>query len=115
MTLSFNQKALLIATVNALIHWHGISPVNAFAPIGNSRTVYHIHSSSAKTIASPHILLSSASAVVANGDLGSIESPKAWECDEDANCVQVDACDEQQCRTTLDVRIHGQWYDLSGE
>jgi len=38
----------------------------------------------------------------------------AWECDEDANCVQVPACDEQECRTSLDVRIHGKWYDLSG-
>lgn len=38
----------------------------------------------------------------------------AWECDEDANCVQVPACDEQECRTSLDVRIHNKWYDLSG-
>uniref|UniRef100_A0A7S4T0U5 Cytochrome b5 heme-binding domain-containing protein n=1 Tax=Ditylum brightwellii TaxID=49249 RepID=A0A7S4T0U5_9STRA len=40
--------------------------------------------------------------------------PVGWECDEEANCVQVPACDEEQCRTTLDVRIHGEWYDLSG-
>ena len=39
---------------------------------------------------------------------------KAWECDEEANCVAVDACDEEICRTSLDVRIHNQWYDLSG-
>lgn len=38
----------------------------------------------------------------------------AWECDEEANCVQVPACDEETCRTSLDVRIHGKWYDLSG-
>jgi hypothetical protein len=38
----------------------------------------------------------------------------AWECDEDAICVQVPACDDQICRTSLDVRIHGEWYDLSG-
>ena len=38
----------------------------------------------------------------------------AWECDEDAVCVQVPACDDQICRTSLDVRIHGEWYDLSG-
>lgn len=43
------------------------------------------------------------------------ESPTAWECDEEANCVQVDACDEESCRTTLDVRIHGEWFDLSGK
>lgn len=47
---------------------------------------------------------------------GSAESmnPKAWDCDEDVNCVQVDACDEEICRTSLDIRIHGEWYDLSG-
>ncbi len=38
----------------------------------------------------------------------------AWDCDDEANCVQVDACDENECRTSLDVRIHGTWYDLSG-
>ncbi|KAL7469624.1 hypothetical protein ACHAXS_009886 [Conticribra weissflogii] len=40
--------------------------------------------------------------------------PTAWECDEEAECVEVPACDEQDCRTSLDVRLHGQWYDLSG-
>lgn len=58
------------------------------------------------------------SSITANADVAGVDStisnPKAWECDEDANCVQVDACDEEQCRTTLDVRIHGEWYDLSG-
>lgn len=37
-----------------------------------------------------------------------------WECDEEAQCVEVPACDEEQCRTSLDVRIHGEWYDLTG-
>jgi hypothetical protein len=46
--------------------------------------------------------------------IGITEKPTAWECDDEANCVQVDACDEEQCRTSLDVRIHGDWYDLSG-
>ena len=45
-----------------------------------------------------------------NGD----QNPSTWECDEEANCVEVAACDEVQCRTGLDVRIHGTWYDLSG-
>ena len=54
------------------------------------------------------------SAVVA-GDVNGAGQPQAWDCDDEANCVQVDACDEEQCRTTLDVRIHGEWYDLSGE
>lgn len=40
--------------------------------------------------------------------------PTAWQCDEEAVCVEIPACDEQICRTSLDVRIHGKWYDLSG-
>ena len=52
---------------------------------------------------------------VINGDLNEVIDKKAWDCDEDANCVQIDACDEEMCRTSLDVRIHGEWYDLSGE
>lgn len=43
------------------------------------------------------------------------DKPVAWNCDDDANCVEVDPCDDKECRTSLDVRIHGQWYDLSGE
>ena len=42
------------------------------------------------------------------------DEPTTWECDEDAQCVEVPACDEEECRTSLDVRIHGEWYDLSG-
>jgi len=38
----------------------------------------------------------------------------SWQCDEEAVCVEVPACDEEQCRTSLDVRIHDTWYDLSG-
>ena len=41
--------------------------------------------------------------------------PTTWECDENAQCVEVPACDEEQCRTSLDVRIHGEWYDLTGQ
>lgn len=38
-----------------------------------------------------------------------------WECDDELlECVEVPACDEEKCRTSLDVRIHGEWYDLSG-
>lgn len=50
---------------------------------------------------------------VTNGKVKDIENV-AWDCDEDANCVQVEACDDKECRTSLDVRIHGTWYDLSG-
>jgi hypothetical protein len=45
---------------------------------------------------------------------GGSVAPSGWECDADANCVEVAACDDKVCRTSLDVRIHGQWYDLSG-
>lgn len=41
-------------------------------------------------------------------------SPTVWECDEEINCEEVPACDEESCRTTLDVRLYGEWYDLSG-
>ncbi len=43
------------------------------------------------------------------------EMPTAWECNEEAECAEVPACDEVNCRTSLDVRIHGKWYDLSGK
>lgn len=48
--------------------------------------------------------------VVNNG----AEELTTWECDEDAMCVEVPACDDEECRTSLDVRIHNKWYDLSG-
>jgi hypothetical protein len=42
------------------------------------------------------------------------QEPTTWDCNDDAECVVVPACDDQQCRTSLDVRIHGEWYDLTG-
>jgi hypothetical protein len=43
------------------------------------------------------------------------DEPTTWECDDDlTECKEVLACDEEVCRTSLDVRIHGDWYDLSG-
>lgn len=52
--------------------------------------------------------------VTTNGATADMKMPTAWECDEEAECVEVPACNEEECRTTLDVRIHGKWYDLSG-
>jgi hypothetical protein len=46
---------------------------------------------------------------------GSQDMPTTWECNDEAECVVVPACDEEQCRTSLDVRIHGEWYDLTGQ
>jgi len=43
-----------------------------------------------------------------------IEMPTAYDCNEEAECVIIEPCDEVECRTTLDVRMHGDWYDLSG-
>jgi hypothetical protein len=42
-------------------------------------------------------------------------APTTWDCDEEAQCLEVPACDEEKCRTSLDVRIHGEWFDLTGE
>lgn len=44
----------------------------------------------------------------------SSDVPMGWECNEEAECVQIPACDEERCQTSLDVRIHNTWYDLSG-
>ena len=87
--------------------------VQAFTPTSSMTSKYL--SSSMSTKRSNVIVRSSVTAedLRVNGDVA--KTPSAWDCDEDANCVQVDACDEESCRTTLDVRIHGEWYDLSGE
>ena len=42
------------------------------------------------------------------------QPPIAYDCNDDAECVEVPLCDDVQCRTSLDVRIHSTWYDLSG-
>ena len=38
----------------------------------------------------------------------------SWKCNDDAECERVPECDDNGCRTSLDVRIHGEWYDLTG-
>ena len=38
----------------------------------------------------------------------------SWECNDNADCKEVPECDEEKCKTSLDVRIHGDWYDLTG-
>jgi hypothetical protein len=41
--------------------------------------------------------------------------PTTWDCNDDASvCIEVPACNDEYCRTSLDVRIHNVWYDLSG-
>jgi len=113
MKLSINQKTF---TILATLLWN--NEVYGFAPI-------HSRAAAASTTRVAQ------SSVTANGDASATASPsvsvgsitdsisnsnpsKAWDCDDDANCVLIEACDEEKCRTTLDVRIHGEWYDLSG-
>ena len=40
--------------------------------------------------------------------------PMGWECTEDVECTEVPLCTPQECRTSLDVRYHQNWYDVSG-
>lgn len=37
-----------------------------------------------------------------------------YDCDENGNFITVPLCNDEECRASLDVRIHGNWYDLSG-
>ena len=104
MKLIINKNTLAIL---ATLLWN--NEVYAFAPISSR--------ASSNLLSTTRVQ----STITANGDVAvgsaSVSStvPKAWDCDDEANCVQIDACDEEKCRTTLDVRIHGEWYDLSGE
>jgi cytochrome b involved in lipid metabolism len=59
-------------------------------------------------------LLFSTVAPVDSSSATTVQEPTTWDCNEEAICVPVPACDDTTCRTSLDVRIHGQWYDLSG-
>jgi fatty acid desaturase len=58
--------------------------------------------------------LSPLRSTIAKPVINGAAEPTTWECDEDAQCLEVAACDEEVCRTSLDVRIHGEWYDLTG-
>lgn len=85
----------------AVLLW---SSVYAFSvPSPNTRTASVTNTRLFSTAALPKVV---------NGE--TMEEPTAWDCDEEANCKVVPACDEEQCRTSLDIRIHNTWYDLSG-
>ena len=111
MILSLTKTTLAVLATSTLL-WD--NKVYAFAPISPSTTRAYAARSSSK--ATTGIFQST---IAANGEVNvngaSNPNPTAWDCDEEANCVQVEACDEIECRTTLDVRIHNVWYDLSGE
>ena len=104
---------LAIFSVTTLIFVQ-TSPTQCFAP--------SIHNTMLKPMGSIVNKVESSRMMVATtpdmmGKINGQNKPEqtAWECDEEMNCVEVPACDEENCRTTLDVRIHGDWYDLSGK
>ena len=83
-----------------------LGAVNAFRP-----SAVQLNRNLAPTRKLFHPLLAS----VADEAVEAKAPPQAWECTDDLEvCEPVAACDEVGCRTSLDVRIHGKWYDLSG-
>jgi cytochrome b involved in lipid metabolism len=108
MKLSLNQKTF---TILATLLWN--NEVYGFAPI-HSRTVTASTSTTRIGVASSITTNGDTSVSTSVGTSANLDPSKAWDCDDDANCVLIEACDEEICRTTLDVRIHGEWYDLSG-
>uniref|UniRef100_A0A7S3QJG0 Fatty acid desaturase domain-containing protein n=1 Tax=Chaetoceros debilis TaxID=122233 RepID=A0A7S3QJG0_9STRA len=42
------------------------------------------------------------------------KSPVQYECDENVDCTLTPCPEDEGCRTSLDVRIHKTWYNLSG-
>jgi hypothetical protein len=88
--------SLVIGTAVVLEGVQGFAPHSGFAA-----TSTHSRRNTARFVAVDPTM------VLPNGAV--TEEPTAWD------CVEVPACDEQVCRTSLDVRIHGNWYDLSGK
>ena len=84
--------------------------VAAFTSPGIRSSTPNLISSTARHSSVLEAPTASTETVEATGE----DAPTAWECNEEAECVEVPACDEEDCRTTLDVRIHSKWYDLSG-
>lgn len=105
----------MVFFVNMLVFFQMASMAAALMPMSQRLTFPRptIQSGMSKsrlysTVLEPTATTTTTSDVVVSGE------PTAWDCDNEANCVQVAACDEEKCRTSLDVRIHGTWYDLSG-
>lgn len=102
-----NYQRVTLAALLA-VSGGGISSVGAFSPPSSK--------AGAATTQKKMVATAPPMPGTANGGSSSgSEAPLGWECDDEANCVQVPACDDDGCRTSLDVRIHGEWYDLSGE
>jgi len=88
------------------------NPVQSFTPSIQNTPLKPL--GSYKNVESKRMMVATTPDMMGNINGQSKSGETAWDCDEEMNCVEVPACDEQQCRTTLDVRIHGEWYDLSG-
>ena len=101
---NMNYRRATLAVFLA-VSGNGISSVGAFSP----------PSSRAAAAPTQKNMVATAPPMPGTANGSSSEAPLGWECDDEANCVQVPACDEEGCRTSLDVRIHNEWYDLSGE
>ena len=110
-TNSVSRTIVLLVAIGCTINYHH---VDAFVPLQKAglrilptvlRTPFR-----ASTLEPP--TTTSTTTKTTNSTMG---QPTTWECDEDAQCVEVPACDDEGCRTSLDVRIHGEWYDLTGE
>eukprot|EP00566_Odontella_aurita_P009264 CAMPEP_0113540876 /NCGR_PEP_ID=MMETSP0015_2-20120614/8718_1 /TAXON_ID=2838 /ORGANISM="Odontella" /LENGTH=505 /DNA_ID=CAMNT_0000440717 /DNA_START=291 /DNA_END=1808 /DNA_ORIENTATION=- /assembly_acc=CAM_ASM_000160 len=102
------QGASLGFALSLLLSGNGgdVGVVSAFAPLRPSAARAPTALSVGAAVEPPKVN----GEVTANGD----GVPMGWDCDDEANCAEVPACDEVVCRTSLDVRIHGEWYDLSG-
>jgi len=101
---------LVLHLFTPLVLWMSASTTDAFAPRAAIRPTPSKATLLRSTTAPPPPLPKSTTSVLPDD----YDGPTAWECDEEAVCVEVPACDEEQCRTSLDVRLHGTWYDLSG-
>lgn len=109
-------------TASFLLLWSWSSSTEAFAPRTSIGDIIPLRPPSSIQI-SPALSLTQTTSLYSSSTIsrpeealrnGQLEQPTTWECDEDAVCVEVPACDAEQCRTSLDVRMHGEWYDLSG-
>ena len=103
------QRATL--AVFLAVSGNGISSVGAFSPPSSSAAPPGVATTQKNMVATAPPMPGTAN----GSSSSSSDAPLGWECDDEANCVQVPACDEEGCRTSLDVRIHNEWYDLSGE
>jgi hypothetical protein len=119
--LLFSLATTALVTPNNNV-WRRVGVQTARATTTKTTTFTRRHTSYSILLSS-NTLETSAAASISNSNntssslsSSSIVEPLAgtWECNEEAECVSVPECSDQECRTSLDVRIHGEWYDLTG-